>query len=306
MWIHTKHGFMSVVEYDPKKDPSRKKDPGKYPKVAKRGTHVLIRARVKADFEDLKKFMPSILIEDDTAADYRYRVVIPRRKFKAYMDAQIDEITYDSHFKEVVRDTIGKEQSVADGAARHRALMSIWSTMAALQPGGAYSSYGAYDYGWYGKSKYETKGKYGTKYATALGAKDGDSAYRAPVDADPWLDAELWDAADAAADRTSYNDAAVRLGLLVEITPLHLHDMIMDQDWVLCISTNEAAFFSPVADLIYKALLERHGEGSKISGDSFFDAWVSVDPQMTDLGDDEGENIPEKDIHSRPLDEPIN
>jgi len=126
MWIFTRGGFYSVVEYDPKKDPNKKSFA--HSLVKKRGSHVLVRTRVKEDLDDLDRVIKNLHIEDDGSADYRFRAVIPRKKWIKYLEVCAKEIDYDSHFKEVVR------SSATQPAARYQAMMNVWSAMSALQP----------------------------------------------------------------------------------------------------------------------------------------------------------------------------
>lgn len=141
MWIFTKRAFLSVVAYDPKKD-LEKDSPFK--KIAKNNkTHVLVRARVLEDIEDLKLVLPSVKIVDDIVADYKYRSVISRKIWDKYLLLASSEIDYDSHFKEVVRANATQPQK------RYSAMMSVWSAMIQLQPFGkgswGYSSSTDYD-----------------------------------------------------------------------------------------------------------------------------------------------------------------
>lgn len=125
MWNFTQHGFVSVVAYDPSKD--RKKD-SPFPKIAKQaGTHLLVRARIKADLDQLKKVVPSLVIDTDAGADYAYRAVVTRAQYKKFLVATVDNIDYDSHFKEAANANSPKVQG------RMSAYMGVWSEMAKLQ-----------------------------------------------------------------------------------------------------------------------------------------------------------------------------
>jgi hypothetical protein len=125
MWTFTQRGFVSVVAYDPTKD---KKSDSPFPKIAKQaGTHLLVRARIKADLDQLKRVVPSLVIDTDASADYAYRAVITRGQYKKFICEEVDQIDYDSHFKEAARDNSPK----AEG--RYSAMMSVWSAMARLQ-----------------------------------------------------------------------------------------------------------------------------------------------------------------------------
>jgi hypothetical protein len=132
MWHFGKFGFTSAVAYDPAKDRNKS---SKFPDIAKKaGTHILVRARVKEDLEDIKRVLPSLYIEEDLSADYQYRAVIPRKVMKAYLALTVDDIDYDSHFKEATG-------AAAKGAKnRHSAMMKVWDAMADLQPNPPYGT----------------------------------------------------------------------------------------------------------------------------------------------------------------------
>lgn len=124
MWLMSKRGFVSVVAYDPKKDVA--KSFVDYTDV--KTSHVLVRARVKEDLEDLRRIIPNIKITADHSADYLFRAVVKRKDFKRYVADAVDGITYDSHFKEAARDN-------SKGASgRYSAYMSVWSALMKLQP----------------------------------------------------------------------------------------------------------------------------------------------------------------------------
>ena len=83
MWNFSKYGFTSIVAYDPTKD--RKPD-SPFPKIAKKaGTHLLVRARIKADLDQLKRIVPSLVIDTDAShvdlldAARKSRSIMPRR-----------------------------------------------------------------------------------------------------------------------------------------------------------------------------------------------------------------------------------
>lgn len=144
MWLFEKRGFVSVVAYDPKKDRNTQSE---FRKIAKQAdTHLLVRARIKEDLDWLKDVQPNLVIETDAGADYAFRAVIPRKKFKTALANAVDGITYDSHFKEVARDNSPKSQG------RYSAMMSVWTAMSKLQPIAPWSG-GGWSSGWYGSSK---------------------------------------------------------------------------------------------------------------------------------------------------------
>ena len=134
MWLFEARGFYSMVAYDPKKDvvndvhrelASSSENPDGW---------LLVRARVE---EDLLKFEQiagvDLRITTDKSADYAFRGLITREDFKAYLAKCVDQINYDSHFKEVVRANSSQPEK------RYPAMMKIWNAMADLQP---YSPYG--------------------------------------------------------------------------------------------------------------------------------------------------------------------
>ena len=316
MWIHTKHGFMSVISYDPKKDKSRqaalKKGETVFPHVDGPTTHVLVRARVEADLFDIKKVVKSLVIADESPADYRYRAVITREQFKKYMELQIDEIDYGSHFKEVAQDTINKEQGKGAGDKRHSALMSIWSILAGLQPwrndwtSSAYYGGGATSYSL--GSKYAAKGKFGKTYAEALGGSlaDLDDEIDRALSAGP-SPAEMADMTDAEfAELVLGYDAAKRAlskgGVAFDsingvIDPQGLCEILDDRDWLLGFDDpNEMAKLDDDAWEIFEILQERHGWGNQISQVTFTAVWEEVIP-IADKSTGE--------IHSLPQDVPV-
>lgn len=144
MWAFTKRAFMSAVVYDPTKD--RSKDPYFRSLTRKFGTHILVRARVKEDLEDLRPACKNLHIATESIADYKFRTVISRRQWKKYLNRAVDEMDYDSHFKEVVERNSFPESL---RTARHSAMMSCWTAMNSLtyKSGSGYSSgtgYGSY------------------------------------------------------------------------------------------------------------------------------------------------------------------
>lgn len=199
MWHFGKYGFTSAVAYDPTKDRNKtskfreivlgeeglkalavpKKDRTDEEKallVAGASSHILVRARVKEDLEDLKRVKEDLHIETDAGADYAYRAVIERDLLKALLVMHVDDIDYDSHFKEVARDH-GK-----GATGRYTAMMSVWTAMAGLQPIAPWS--GA---SWYG-------GGYGTSYSGK--GKSGGNGYVSPFGTDAKKVTGASDAAD--------------------------------------------------------------------------------------------------------------
>lgn len=128
MWVFTRDGFYSVVEYDPSKDKARHSPFVKFAKG--RGTHLLVRARAREHLEALRVVVKKLKIEEDVTADYMYRCVIPRKKWRQYVDDQIEAIDYDSHFKEVVKAAQPKHLS----QDVYHAMMDVWVDMLKIQP----------------------------------------------------------------------------------------------------------------------------------------------------------------------------
>lgn len=171
MWLFEQHGFVSVVAYDPSKDRNSK---SQFRKIARqKGTHLLVRSRIKADLDMLKTVVPSLVVETDAGADYAYRAVVTRKQFKQFLAKSVDNLQYDSHFKEAARDASPKVKD------RYTTYMSVWSAMSRLQdisPWSGYSSgrgYGGYGYLW-GDDDYagSTGGKYVSPHGSDAKKKD--------------------------------------------------------------------------------------------------------------------------------------
>jgi hypothetical protein len=216
MWVFTRKGFYSVVAYDPKQDKETKSP---FKKIAKsKFTHVLVRARVKEDLEDLRKVVPNVKVVDDVIADYKYRAVISRRQWKKFLDLAVDDIDYDSHFKEVMR-AGDKHQP----QARYEAVSKVWSAMIQLQPVGAWASSGTTPTGGWG---------YGSGVTTF--GKSEKSAY-SNVDLDAWLEERA--AEEEAAAYAEEEDAA----LVDDNSPLDIRDV---RSYILCASDKYPDFLT--------------------------------------------------------------
>jgi hypothetical protein len=120
VWLVTRDGFYSVVE-------ERKTD----------GKFLLVRTRAKGHAVALLDVLgrDDIKVQDDKRADYRYRVSLPREEWKRYLDFAADDINYDSHFKEVVRDAQPKHLK----EKVYSAMLSTWTAFARVQPTRPYS-----------------------------------------------------------------------------------------------------------------------------------------------------------------------
>lgn len=154
----------------------------KFPQIAKQAdTHLLVRARIEEDMDMLKKVVPSLHVETDPSADYSFRAVVTRKQFKKFLAEAVDGITYDSHFKEVA------DKNSTGSKGRYAAMMSVWSSMARLQP---YSPYSGYYRGPEG-SKSTTKG---SGYVSPFGvdAKKKTSAVAGPGFGDMDSFMEAW------------------------------------------------------------------------------------------------------------------
>jgi hypothetical protein len=86
---------------------------------------VSIRARVRADLEGLRAYLPVMgdIIETDDS-DYRYRVIAPHEAFAAAVAAMAGDIDYDN-FKSVVAERQGED--------RADVYSNVWADLLALQ-----------------------------------------------------------------------------------------------------------------------------------------------------------------------------
>lgn len=110
MWLATKHGFFSIV----------KKGPDEF--------H--IRARVKADLENLKRGCAPAGIELPPintwrTADYRHRIVCTRLEYFDVMELLVNSIDY-SNFKSEIAATPDQMEKLS-------AYHEIWHTLFRLQ-----------------------------------------------------------------------------------------------------------------------------------------------------------------------------
>jgi hypothetical protein len=115
MWLATQHGFFSLV----------RKGPDEY--------H--LRARERRDIENArelllgdakKKESAALEIREWDRADYRFRLVLPRRLALIFVAEVAARIDY-SNFKGRIHDT-------PDQAHKGPAYMRVWSTLYSLQP----------------------------------------------------------------------------------------------------------------------------------------------------------------------------
>jgi hypothetical protein len=122
MWVFTKHGFFSAVcarqgngKHGQPVDPNR----------------IMVRARVRAHLEALKKRFPDLLsqceIQEFAGTDYAFRIFIPKPRWSQVLSGLADETDYDNFKSEVTR-----HQGKA-GATYERSLHDVWSVMYKLQ-----------------------------------------------------------------------------------------------------------------------------------------------------------------------------
>lgn len=113
MWVVTTNGFLSIVE---DRDDYR---------------NLQVRARVA---EDITEHFPRAKVFTIDGADYRYRAIIKRRvvanRLRRYI---MDELDYDSHFKDIALRTSPKN------ADRHDAYYDTWTAMSQMQDYAPYS-----------------------------------------------------------------------------------------------------------------------------------------------------------------------
>jgi hypothetical protein len=110
MWLFTTDGFYSVVE--DRNDPSM----------------LVVRARVELDALTLQSRLQDqrvyVRVKHTPAADYAYRLFVPRQAWSVYLQNAVEAIDY-PNFKDAVR----REQ----GAARAHTYLDVWGTMWTLQ-----------------------------------------------------------------------------------------------------------------------------------------------------------------------------
>lgn len=132
MWIIGADGFSSTVKFMPAKDPAMAE---RFGATDPAGDYLLVRGRDKLQME-LIAHRFGLVLEADTAADYKYRLVLTREQFKTHVAEQIDAIDYTAHFKEASMD-----RPVNKGfQAWSRALYSIWTELESIQDTPAYQT----------------------------------------------------------------------------------------------------------------------------------------------------------------------
>jgi hypothetical protein len=136
MWLFDKRAFTSTVAYDPAMGSQNTEHKQVANSSADPKGWLLVRARVHADLEAMQDQLRtitgnpdlSIYIAYDKGADYEFRALVTRDDMKAYLAAQVDEIDYGSHFKEVVK------AHATQSHERYSAMIKVWSAMEVLQP----------------------------------------------------------------------------------------------------------------------------------------------------------------------------
>lgn len=144
MWMIADKGFLSVVAMDaakadkfgPKMSNRHKKRLGKDP--------LLLRARVKADLEQVRPYFPKMIVFEMASSDYQWRAYVPRKAYAEFCYDAAMNIDYTSHFKEVVRDRSSKTEG------RYEAMLGAWTALEKMQDRPAFSYTGTG--GYYGSS----------------------------------------------------------------------------------------------------------------------------------------------------------
>jgi len=117
MWITTQKGFYSVVAFDPERDPAAG------PKLPA-GTHFLVRARARADLEALQRWIPDLIVREDSTADYRFRTVVSRVDWDRVLTSEAGLIDY-ANFKDRVGKTMGDD--------REELYTRVWAILRAIR-----------------------------------------------------------------------------------------------------------------------------------------------------------------------------
>ena len=122
MWVFTKYGFFSAV--------CAREGRGRHGQPVD-PTRIMVRARVQAHLEALKKRFPDLLgecaIQQFPGADYAFRIFVAKPIWSQVLEALADETDYDNFKSEVAR-----HQGHA-GVAYERSLHDVWSVMYRLQ-----------------------------------------------------------------------------------------------------------------------------------------------------------------------------
>lgn len=119
MWLATRHGFFSVVEVTER--------PGTPWGEAEQGERVMVRSRSFRQLVLLKHLCPSLTWEpiyESRVADYPYRMVVTRSKWREAMAVLADDIDY-GNFK----DCVEAERAFPDSDSYVDALHRIWAIL---------------------------------------------------------------------------------------------------------------------------------------------------------------------------------
>jgi len=138
MWIVSDTGFLSIVELRPwGKDTFADKLPN-YIRGTKdqRGSHLMVRARVKDDLNALKEYDPDALEMESLTSDYQYRLVISREAVATFLWNKTIDLDYDSHVKE----TVVLRSPKPKRGDRMKAMYRVWDAFADLQPNPPYGA----------------------------------------------------------------------------------------------------------------------------------------------------------------------
>lgn len=126
MWIITRDGFFSVVQYDADRWPSQELP------VRLNGIHeedvLVVRTRAVEDVKALVDFLAQVVgdllrkpgeehIIPTPSADYEFRVFVTRSEWEAYLTTAVEELDY-TNFKGSIEDD-----------ARHDIYMSVWGVL---------------------------------------------------------------------------------------------------------------------------------------------------------------------------------
>lgn len=122
MWVFTKHGFFSAV--------CARQGSGKHGQPVDLN-RIMVRARVRAHLEALKKRFPDLLgqceIQEFAGTDYAFRIFVAKCLWSQALAGLAEETDYDNFKSEVAR------QQGKAGAAYERSLHDVWSAMYKLQ-----------------------------------------------------------------------------------------------------------------------------------------------------------------------------
>jgi hypothetical protein len=272
MWIFTQKGFVSVVEYDPKADKHKGNPFAGF--AHRRGTHVLVRSRVKDDIEDLRRVVPNMKVLADTSADYKFRAVIKRKDFNKWLLLSADEIDYDSHFKEAAQ----KNSTGAIG--RYAAYMSVWSAMMRLQTAPSYTP------GYNPKPLIGKGGRYGS-----VNEYLADSGYKTPEPSKPWTPSAGSMAYVGKVEAPVIEDDAPQGDVELD----DLRDFLRNEPLEALSATTVSAMTDAAWDAwCYLDMKAERGEidPTKVLSAQELDAFLSqVDAWMQDPADGEGDNV---------------